>query len=42
MLNNNKRVFCEKPLAKNTKDIKEFIKISKKKEKVMQTDFTFL
>ena len=42
MLNNNKHVFCEKPLAKNSKDVEEFIKISKKKEKVIQTDFTFL
>jgi len=42
MLNNNKHVFCEKPLAKNSKNIEELIKISKKREKVIQTDFTFL
>ena len=42
MLNNNKHVFCEKPLAKSSKDVKELIKISKKKEKVIQTDFTFI
>jgi len=42
MLNNNKHVFCEKPITRNSKDVEELIKISKKKEKVIQTDFTFL